>query len=396
MSKRSASVPPQETEASFREQLEEEGAKTCSPFAAAARSEKAAPLRPNFIVKICVVCVEGPAVDMNCTNFEVSEFRNPFFVVIYSILFIVGLPGNLAAFYYFVHNKAKKRLTEVKIYMISLALADLLFIVFLPFWIDYYSHGGHWRFSDFLCSFCGSLFFINTYNTLFFLSLISFTRYLAVSRPVKVAQSKQIQRGGVITVIIWIGTVSPSLKVLVNNKSHIIEINNSKRCFENYFDRDVKTQLLVIHSLMLLGFVLTLGAVIANSVLILRRLSVDRTVLGLHQSKLKKRAFRMVLRVLVVYLVCFLPYHLIQLPWVMLVLDVWESSDCVLRKAFNDAHQVTLGLMTINCALDPIVYCFLTKDFKQHLRDLTRYYMGNCTLKSSSKSQTIQHIIGVK
>ncbi|XP_078261993.1 platelet-activating factor receptor-like [Rhinoraja longicauda] len=329
---------------------------------------------------------------MNCTRaqyYETSAFKYTFFIVIYSLLFIIGLPENIAACCYLVSNKANKRLTEVKIYMISLTLADLLFITFLPFWIDYYYHNGHWRFPDFTCSFFGSLFYINTYSTLFFLSLISFTRFLAVSRPVKTAQSVQRNRGIGVTVLIWLLIVCCSLYILIDHKKHTNKINsNTTSCFEDYTEGNAKSQLLVIHSLMLLAFVVTLGAVIGNYVLILRRLSTEQAALRVPHRKLKKKAVRMVLTVLVIYMVCFLPYHLIQLPWMLLVLDVVHSNDCLFRKAFNDVHQVTLGLMSINCVLDPVVYCFLTEDFRLYLRELTRYCRGKCALGSKPRSQS--------
>lgn len=326
---------------------------------------------------------------MNCTSdqyYNTSDFKYTFFIVIYSLVFIIGLPVNIAACCYLVRSKANKRLSEVKIYMISLTLADLLYIMFLPFWIDYYLHRGDWRFHTFTCSLFGSLFYINTYSTLFFLSLVSFTRYLAVSRPVKTAQSAQRNRGIGVTVLVWLLIVCCSLCILIDNKKHVNEKNGTMSCFEDYTEGKQWKELLVIHSLMLLAFVVTLGAVISNYVLILRKLSREQTGLRVPQHKLKKKAVRMVLTVLVIYMVCFLPYHLIQLPWMLLVLDVVHSTDCPFRKTFNDVHQVTLGLMSINCVLDPVIYCFLTEDFRRYLRELTRYCRDKCVLGSKPRS----------
>ncbi|XP_067845329.1 platelet-activating factor receptor-like [Heptranchias perlo] len=327
----------------------------------------------------------------NCSEkhfYDTSEFRYTFFPIIYSFLFIVGLPENIAALCFLVRDKSNKGLSEVKIYMISLTVADLLFVIFLPLWIDYYYYRGNWRSPRFACSLCGSLFYINTYSTLFFLALISFTRYLAVSQPVRAAQSKQIVRGFVLTALIWAVTICVSLPVLITNKQHVVELNGSNvRCFENYRNQSTKTQLLIIHLLMLLGFTITFGVVIANSVLVLRKLSADQGLLGISQGRLKKRAFRMVITVLAIYMICFLPYHLVQLPWMLLVLDFWKSDDCTFRKSVNDVHQVTLCLMCINCVLDPIIYCFLTANFKDYLKELTQSCRSKCILRGSPKPQ---------
>lgn len=38
------------------------------------------------------------------------------------------------------------------------------------------------------------------------------------------------------------------------------------------------------------------------------------------------------------------------------------------RQGLNDAHQVTLMLMGLNCLLDPIVYCFATRKFRKFIQ----------------------------
>ncbi|XP_059841365.1 platelet-activating factor receptor-like [Hypanus sabinus] len=329
---------------------------------------------------------------MNCTkdNYDSSAFTSTYFIVIYSLVFIIGLPENIAACFYLLHNTANKGLTEVKIYMINLTLADLMFILFLPFWVDYYNNGRDWRLSDNACGFLGSLFYINTYSTLCFLTLISFTRYLAVSRPLKTAQSKQLVRGIIVTAVIWTGTVGSSINTLITSSNHTNKRNDSKiSCFEHYENKSVRKGLLAIHSIMVLTFAVLFGVVIANYILILRKLLIEKVALRLPQGKLKKRASRMVLMVLVIYILCFLPYHLIQLPWVFFVLDFWKSDDCNFRKRFNDLHHVTLGLMCMNCVLDPIVYCFLTEDFRQYLRELMGCLRNISVLKNRQKSQTV-------
>ncbi|XP_072907728.1 platelet-activating factor receptor-like [Hemitrygon akajei] len=332
---------------------------------------------------------------MNCTEdklYDSSAFTSTYFVVIYSLLFIIGLPENIAACFYLLYNTANKGLTEVKIYMINLTLADLMFIVFLPFWVDYYNNGRNWRFTTLACGFLGSLFYINTYSTLCFLTLISFTRYLAVSRPLKTAQSKQVVRGIIVTAVIWTGTVGSSINTLITSSNHTNRRTNNKiSCFEHYCSKDesVRIGLLAIHSIMVLTFAALFGVVIANYILILRKLLIEKVALRLPQGKLKKRASRMVLMVLVIYILCFLPYHLTQLPWVLLVLNFWKSDNFSFRKGFNDLHHVTLGLMSMNCVLDPIVYCFLTEDFKQYLSELMGCLRNICVLKNRQKSQTM-------
>ncbi|XP_048392028.1 platelet-activating factor receptor-like [Stegostoma tigrinum] len=321
--------------------------------------------------------------------YDTSEVIYTISATFYSFIVIVGVPENVAALYFLLCNK--KELTEAKIYMISLTVADLLFVIFLPFWIDYYYREGNWIFSSFACSLWGSLFYINTYNTIFLLAVISFIRYRAVSQPVKVVQSRQVVRGLVLTALIWTLTIGFSLPIVINHKDYLIITNSSnERCFESYEEKNTKTQVIVIHMLMELGFVGSFGVVIANNVLILRTLSVDQKTLRTSQNKFKTRAFRLVLMVLIIFIVSFLPYHLIHLLWTLLVLNFWKSDDCAFRKTVNDVHHISLCLMCTNCILDPILYCFMTTNFRQYFKELRQSFTRNCILRRNPKHQEIQ------
>uniref|UniRef100_A0A669PJV1 G-protein coupled receptors family 1 profile domain-containing protein n=1 Tax=Phasianus colchicus TaxID=9054 RepID=A0A669PJV1_PHACC len=56
--------------------------------------------------------------------------------IVYCLVLCVGLPGNLAALLVFLqHGKVRK---AIRIYLINLTLADILFNLTLPLWIPYY------------------------------------------------------------------------------------------------------------------------------------------------------------------------------------------------------------------------------------------------------------------
>lgn len=75
-----------------------------------------------------------------------------------------------------------------------------------------------------------------------------------------------------------------------------------------------------------------------------------------------------------VFVVCFLPHHVVQGPWTLAVLEIkegWGRMDWGqrTRQRLNDTHQVTLMLMGLNCLLDPVVYCFATRKFRLYIKD---------------------------
>ncbi|KAK6474176.1 platelet-activating factor receptor-like [Huso huso] len=315
-----------------------------------------------------------------------SEFRYPLFSVFYSLVFIVGLVANCYVLWLFTHVYKMKRMSAIKIYMINLTVADLLFIMTLPLWIIYYHQNGNWTLNPFLCNLSGSLFFVNTYCSIAFLAVISFNRYQAVTKPLETAQSSLRRCGVMISVVIWViigASASPYLFMDGLNK-----VNNKTRCFEGYKPEDTNSNQVVAitHLLIVASFFLVFILILVCNLQIIRTLRIQSVQLRVPKNgDVKQRALWMVCAVLGVFIICFVPHHLIDGPWTMAVLGLWRRGDCDLLQTLNDAHQVTLCLAGLNCILDPILYCFATKKFRRHLSGKFQMITGR---RKSSRSIT--------
>lgn len=319
-----------------------------------------------------------------------SEFRYRLFPAIYSIIFILGFCANCYVLFVLRRLRQAKGMHEIRIYMTNLTIADLLFVCALPFWIGYYSRHGDWVYPDFLCRLTGSLFFINTYCSILFLGAISVNRYWAITRPLDSALSDRWRRGVVVTTIIWAVTLAMAVPYLLTPGVHKDDQNMS-RCFEGYHDEsdDAKRVVAATHFAIIGMFFIVFLLVVVCNLLIARALlaqSPSQTVTksgtfgsgrGRASSStrprgVKRRALQMLCAVVGVFVVCFLPHHVIQGPWTLAVLEIregWGSMAWgqVTRQALNDAHQITLLLMGLNCILDPIVYCFATRKFRRFI-----------------------------
>ncbi|NXY92088.1 PTAFR factor, partial [Alcedo cyanopectus] len=178
-----------------------------------------------------------------------SEFRYSLFTVFFSIVFILGFVANCYVLWIFSRFYPTKKLNEIKIFMVNLTVADLLFLVTMPMWIVYYHHHGDWVMPEFLCSLTGCLYFVNTYSSVAFLMVITYNRYQAVTNPIKAAQFTTQRRGIYFSAAIWIITVGSSLYYLFDNNVNRVEIGsrNFTRCFENYNPSDSVSAVLAIH-----------------------------------------------------------------------------------------------------------------------------------------------------
>uniref|UniRef100_A0A3P9B448 Platelet-activating factor receptor n=1 Tax=Maylandia zebra TaxID=106582 RepID=A0A3P9B448_9CICH len=307
-----------------------------------------------------------------------SQFRYVFIPVFYIIFFILGFISNL----YVLFVLRSKAMGEIRIYMTNLTIADLLFVCALPFWIDYYIREGDWVYGDVMCRVTGTFFFINTYGTILFLSAISINRYWAVTRPLDAASSDHRIRGIIVCVFIWAFVLAMSVPYLVSPGTNEHFKNNTKilRCFEGYQGETnyEKKKVAVTHFLIIgLFFGIFLLVVICN--ILIARSTASSTLK--RPRGVKRRALQMLWAVVGVFVLCFLPHHIVQGPWALAVLEIKDGFGHVkysktTRQLLNDAHQITLVLMGLNCILDPVVYYFATGKFRRfitaHIKKLAK------------------------
>lgn len=327
-----------------------------------------------------------------------SEFRYSLFPAFYGVVFVVGLAANAYVLYVLHHMRESRAMNEIRIYMTNLTVADLLFVCVLPFWIMYYVNHGHWAISDAMCRISGALFFINTYCSVLFLTVISVNRYWAVTRPLEAASSDCWKRGAITSVIVWAITLAAAGYHLVKPGIQIDKHTNISRCFEGYQNNDSESKIpvIAIHFIIIgLFFAVFLLVVLCNVLIactLLRQpISQPRPSTGRRPHGTKRRALRMLCAVVGVFVVCFVPHHVVQGPWTLAVLQITDWSPET-RQYLNDAHQVTLLLMGLNCILDPIVYCFSTRKFRMYIKGhLEKVKQGKACSQTSTTGLSVKN-----
>ncbi|XP_051892263.1 platelet-activating factor receptor [Pristis pectinata] len=301
--------------------------------------------------------ITGNGRNVNCQID--AEFRYILFPIVYTVVFILGVLENCYVLWIFKYLTPSRNTNEIKILMVNLSVADLLFILTLPLWVIYYIKEGDWIFSEIVCRLAGCLFFINTYCSIAFLAVISYNRYCAVAYPIETIQSTGRKRGCIISTVIWVIIAVSATPFLFQQGTN--EVGEHRRCFEGY-SKDISV--VAINFVLVGAFFIAFLVVIICNVRILSLLS-SQPAQPRKSRKVRMQAFRMVCTVIIVFLICFVPHHLVQGPWTLTVLEMWRKDDCVFRRQVNNAHQITLCLMGLNCTLDPIIYCFLTQKFRK-------------------------------
>lgn len=141
-----------------------------------------------------------PDLGQDC-NPDDSSLQVPL-AILYSLLFVLGLIGNLLALWVFFCVHSKKN--SIRVFLINIAFADLLLVVCLPFRILYHSQGNLWELGPTLCKVVGNLFYMNMYISITLLGLISIDRNLKIHRGAAMQHRLHTTRwSSAICAVVW-------------------------------------------------------------------------------------------------------------------------------------------------------------------------------------------------
>ncbi|XP_048380242.2 lysophosphatidic acid receptor 6-like isoform X1 [Stegostoma tigrinum] len=247
------------------------------------------------------------------------------------------------------------------VFMINLAAIDLIFAALLPFKVVYHALENDWIFGEVACKITGSLFFANMYGSTLFLTCICVDRYIAVVYPIRSIRLRRTRYSVAVCCLIWLLLIASLLYLTIGQPLTNRFPNGKRACLEN-FSMDTWSGHIsgISIAAAVIGFFIPLVNIIICYPLIAKKL-LEHYAGKDTVHTVKRRALRTVLLVLVVFLICFVPYHLIQLIHTLRRIQVLSS--CRLIQFTYSARRVTMALTSLNSCLDPIVYLFMSNTF---------------------------------
>ncbi|XP_041926057.1 lysophosphatidic acid receptor 6 isoform X2 [Alosa sapidissima] len=268
------------------------------------------------------------------------------FVGVYVLIFVAGLILNLIALVVFFCNT--KTRSQTTVYMTNLALADLCLVCTLP--VRIYYHLGFRILPQSLCEIMGMMLLINMYGSIFLLSCTSIDRCLAVCFPMSSRVREVRKKAPVICLGVWIMTIGASLPIYLTKPR---DNQNQTRCFGSF--PVYATRTIAIISSLTVGFGVPLLVMLVSSWGLIRAINHSQAA----QTELvdSRKIQRLIATCLVIFLCCFLPYHLSLL----LIYLNQRSIPCSLMSCYH----YSLMVACLNAMLDPLAYYFTTETFRQ-------------------------------
>ncbi|XP_077464659.1 putative G-protein coupled receptor 174 [Stigmatopora argus] len=308
----------------------------------------------------------------SCQNMaELRVYQHLVYAIVYTIILVPGLLANLLALWVFkVYIRETKKAV---VFMMNLAMADLMQVLSLPLRIYYYLNNS-WPFGHALCLICFYLKYVNMYASIYFLVCVSIRRCELIMRPLRYKGSR-LKVDLIICTLGWLFVclgclVFPLLRNIKNDDLVTSQVGTTTPvvniCFSELPMQKINGLAAWVILILgeLLGFIVPLILVLACTCLTAESLRKQSSSTIPDQGE-KRRALRMVLSCTVVFLVCFGPYH-ISMPLDFLA-KANTLSSCTLKEWIRRCHPFALFLASLNCSLDPIMYYFTTYEFRRRL-----------------------------
>ncbi|XP_078282585.1 atypical chemokine receptor 4-like [Rhinoraja longicauda] len=287
-----------------------------------------------------------------CEKDDVRRFAKYFLPLFYGVTLIAGVAGNVVVVAIYANYKRIK--TKTDLYIMNVAIADLLLLVTLPFWMANAIHG--WIFGEAMCKVCSALFEMNFCAGMLFLACVSVDRYLAVykaARPATVGS-----RASLICLCVWLVALVLSMPDMVF--SSVMEFNGRQQCGLLFPPQVAKTAKATVQVFdILLAFAVP-------SLVMLCCYSAVAKVVYQGRDRRKHRALRVLLAVVAVFFLTQLPYNVVKFCRLLDLIHVLIR-DCEVSKRVDVATQVTESIAIFHSCLNPILYAFMGASFKGHV-----------------------------
>ncbi|KAJ6662000.1 hypothetical protein lerEdw1_012847 [Lerista edwardsae] len=318
-----------------------------------------------------------------CNDARVQGFSSHFLPPLYSLVFIFGLLGNSLVVLILVKYKKLKSMTDI--YLLNLAISDLLFIFSLPLWIYHAAH--EWVFGDAMCKILSGISLTGFYTGSFFIILLTFDRYLAIVHAVFGLKVRKAVYGSITSAITWGIALLAALPEFI----FATEQQESGRpvCSPRYTNetQNVWNQFMTLKMNLI-------GLIFPMLVMIFCYSRIISTLMRCRNEK-KHKAVKLIFIIMIVYFLCWTPFNLV------LLLQTFQTqfslSNCGSISNLFIAVQVTEAIAMVHCCINPLIYAFAGEKFRKYVYSffrtnialhLSKYFAHAETLERSSSMYT--------
>lgn len=251
------------------------------------------------------------------------------------------------------------------IYMFNLALSDLMYSLSLPFLITNYIFQDRWLFGDPMCRLTRFLFYFNLYCSIFFLTCISFHRYLGICHPMRSMRLEAMRWVRGTCLLVWTLVFAMTFPILLFARTGPLEDTDIVTCWDDALNEDLERYMPYGLFLHIAGFFLPFSLtawcysrVVRTICQTLRGGGVPGPVPGVAQ---RRKSVRTIVTITLLFALCFLPFHITRTIFLTMRARGGGLGGCRALGVVAVCYKVTRPLASANSFLNALLY-FLTKE----------------------------------
>lgn len=302
------------------------------------------------------------------------------FTYFYYLIFLIGFIGSCFALWTFTQREQHRKC--MNIYLLNLLIADFLLTLALPVKIVVDLGVAPWKLKIFHCQVTGCFIYINMYLSIIFLGFVSMDRCLQLIHRCKIYRIQELGFAKMISAVVWIMVLFimvPNMAIPIKEIEEVADVGCID--FKTKLGRDWHVFTNFICSAIFLNFS---AMVLISNFLVIRLLY--RNKYSESYGNVKK-ALVNILLVTVGYIICFVPYHIVRIPYTLSQSKA-IITDCYLKKSLFLAKESTLLFGMSNLCFDPILYFYLSKTFRLNVtKAFGSLKEKNAVLEEQQKTQ---------
>ncbi|KAK2173279.1 hypothetical protein NP493_887g01004 [Ridgeia piscesae] len=300
-------------------------------------------------------------------NYDVmkSPWLRGFFILLYCIIFVLGVSGNSLVVYIVVHNKAIQTITNI--FICNLALSDIMMCLLAVPFTPLSAFLNSWIFGDALCHIVPMTLGVSVYVSTLTSTAIAVDRYFVIVHPFKPRMKVFVCL--MLIVAIWVVSVSISLPLAIYQKVSWVEHEQAYICYEHW-PKTTARQFFTVTSLIL-QYIVPCSVITfcyAKVSLVLRararaklgQKSRDREQMDIQR---KRRTNRMLIAMVTIFVCCWLPLNVVHVT--QEYHQMGEDTRYFLMLFFV-AHVTAMSSTIYN----PFLYAWMNESFRNEFKTI--------------------------
>uniref|UniRef100_A0A8D0H7P0 Galanin receptor type 1 n=1 Tax=Sphenodon punctatus TaxID=8508 RepID=A0A8D0H7P0_SPHPU len=285
--------------------------------------------------------------------------------VLFGLIFLLGMVGNTLVLVVLgqIRPGGRPSRSATNIFILNLSIADFSFLLFcVPFQATIYSLP-EWVFGAFFCKWVHYLAMATMLVSIFTLVAMSVDRYIAVVHA-KHSPCIRSKRNATLGVgVIWLLSLLIAIPVAQHQvlMSGHQQAPNSSFCWEHWADGSSAKQMYKV-TILVVGYLLPLVLITCCYAKVLYHLHKKVKNISRKSQRSKKKTAQTVLLVVAVFLISWLPHHIIAM-WA-------EFGQFPLNNISFTFRIISHCLAYGNSCINPIIYAFLSENFRKACRQV--------------------------